>query len=592
MTVWQPPQRFAAMSQPDGNIATPPKYRLRWYQFSLRSLLILTLLVVIGLKITVAWTKHRRMQIAREWVEACLKKKYPDLIAPTLSWSDWASQTACPAHLELPERLIVLRMAVTELETPRQRIAGLKLLLETEMAAALPMLREAEDGERDAEVRTWELRLIGLFRDKKSVDRVAACLADPDARVRAAAADALGLIHCPAYGVPQGYGWDRLFALGSNPPVDLHRLINAAFFGGQPPGVIPSDRQMPGAAIELPDSMRATLETMMLQGATSDERVAAARALVGWPPERYRLRVAEWGVWINCNGQLKLVQSVIDEIPKFVHRTGNTAASLTDRLVEPMSINKPILHLTADRPLAVDLQVLIANGRPWFAFPRPDDFSLSFADDSDNGRAIDAHQLPEASSKSSLMELSPIAEGYPWIVPPHRSYYADIPWAAMDFDRETWSGAIRSLGLRWQSLIVSPQRQPWMTPPPVGNSDRYDWWERLRKVPSSWLSSQGESERFLYYDGPTRWRSPVQVSVERNILHFMGSPVPGTTPEKRRECDGNEDPMVLSTSFKTPKGRGGGCRGFTSRSPAVTPSRKLCPCVKASGTWTSPKSRR
>ena len=29
-------------------------------------------------------------------------------------------------------------------------------------------------------------------------------------------------------------------------------------------------------------------------------------------------------MWINCKGQLKLVQSVIDEIPKFVHRTGKS----------------------------------------------------------------------------------------------------------------------------------------------------------------------------------------------------------------------------------------------------------------------------
>ena len=48
--------------------------------------------------------------------------------------------------------------------------------------------------------------------------------------------------------------------------------------------------------------MRTTLETMMLRGATSDERVAAARALLGWPPAHYRFRVAEWGMWINCDG--------------------------------------------------------------------------------------------------------------------------------------------------------------------------------------------------------------------------------------------------------------------------------------------------
>ena len=148
---------------------------MRWYQYSLRSLLILTLLVAIGLKLTLVWTKHRRMKIAREWVEACLNKKYPDLSKTPEAWGNMPQPTACPAHLEPPERLIVLKLAVTELESPRQRIGGLKLLVENEPAAALPMLREAVDGERDGEVRAWELRLIGLCRDKESLDRVVAC---------------------------------------------------------------------------------------------------------------------------------------------------------------------------------------------------------------------------------------------------------------------------------------------------------------------------------------------------------------------------------------------------------------------------------
>ena len=129
--------------------------------------------------------------------------------------------------------------------------------------------------------------------------------------------------------------------------------------------------------IELPAAMRAALETMMLDGPSSEERMAAARALLAWPPADYRLRVAEWGVWINDGGQLKLAQSVLDEIPPFVHRTGNTVASLSDRLNPIMIITKPIMHFTADRPLAADVEVLIAQGRPWFAYPRPDDFTMA-----------------------------------------------------------------------------------------------------------------------------------------------------------------------------------------------------------------------
>jgi hypothetical protein len=85
---------------------------------------------------------------------------------------------------------------------------------------------------------------------------------------------------------------------------------------------------------------------------------------------------------------------------------------------------------------------------------------------------------------------------------------------------------IVALGLHWQSLIVSPAQRSWMTPPVVDDRLRYGWWERLRSVPSSWVSSQDESERFLYYDGPTRIPSPVKASVKGNRLHLESLPMP------------------------------------------------------------------
>jgi hypothetical protein len=429
-------------------------------------------------------------------------------------------------------------MAVRELETPRQRIAGLKLLVETEPAAALPILRGAFDGEGDGEVRMWELRLIGLCRDKEDVDRVSACLSDRDAGVRAAAADALGLIHCPAYAVPQHHDPD-IAVLASDPPMDVEPLFEKLIFKGKLTPAVQSTRPLPSDAIELPESLRTALETMMLQGATSGERIAAARALVAWPPAHYRLRVAEWGVWVNDSGDLKLVQSVIDEIPKFVHRTGNTAESLGDRIRFesrwPSFITKPILHAIADRPLAADVQVLMTKGRPWFAFPRPDDFTLSVADSVPYRSSTAVNdRLPNTDRSDKAAELCPTAEGYPWLAPPNRSYtvyyYGTFGGVRQQYQQP--SDAISSLGLRWQSLIISPERQQWMTPPPVTPGSRCAWWERLRKVPSSWLSSQGESERFLYYDGPTRLSSPIEVHIGGDILRLTHLPIGGSAADQ------------------------------------------------------------
>ena len=216
-------------------------------------------------------------------------------------------------------------------------------------------------------------------------------------------------------------------------------------------------------------------------------------------------------MWINDGGQLKLAQSVLDEIPPFVHRTGNTLASLSDRLDPRVFIMKPIMHFTADRPLAANVEVLISHGRPWFAYPRPDDFSVVAAPGDGGISGFDKAQVPE---------LQPTAEGYPWLAPPHC-------WCGFISVSVGGNGnEITELGLHWQSLIVSPNRQSWMTPPPIEDRNRYGWWERLRTVPSSWLGSQGESDRFLYYDGPTHMLSPVQVGVKGKRLHLKSLPMP------------------------------------------------------------------
>ena len=79
---------------------------------------------------------------------------------------------------------------------------------------------------------------------------------------------------------------------------------------------------------------------------------------------------------------------------------------------------------------------------------------------------------------------------------------------------------LTALGVRWQSLIISPTKLPWMALPEVGADPRYAWWKRLRDVPCAYVSSRGESERFLYYDGPTLAAPPVNVTLTDNQLHL------------------------------------------------------------------------
>ena len=77
-----------------------------------------------------------------------------------------------------------------------------------------------------------------------------------------------------------------------------------------------------------------------------------------------------------------------------------------------------------------------------------------------------------------------LREGYPWLAPHHRRHGARSGVMGSGLNQ------ITALGVRWQSLIVSPHRLDWMRPPVVGTDPRFQWWARLRKVPASWISSR------------------------------------------------------------------------------------------------------
>ncbi len=133
--------------------------------------------------------------------QACLDQEYPN--CARMEWDKpWPPLPACPVPLDDAERPIVVKMAATRLDSSRERIAGLRLLLESDPESGLNVLRGALGSERDTAVRALLRHLIGLYRDATTADVLRHYLDDPDAGVRAAAADAIGLIHCPAYTRP------------------------------------------------------------------------------------------------------------------------------------------------------------------------------------------------------------------------------------------------------------------------------------------------------------------------------------------------------------------------------------------------------
>jgi hypothetical protein len=131
-------------------------------------------------------------------------------------------------------------------------------------------------------------------------------------------------------------------------------------------------------------------------------------------------------------------------------------------------------------------------------YPRPDEFFLA------PGRVIG---VPTELNPVGLRELGPeLRPGYDWLVPSISPEFLMV------------TRPVSPNGLRWQNLIVSPTRQSWMQPAKVGEEANYAWWKQLREVDCSWICNREESERFLYYDGPTTLRCPVQFAWEKERL--------------------------------------------------------------------------
>lgn len=533
-----------------------PLYPTRWGR---QAFIALALGLMVALVLT-GWPGR----LGRNWAGRELAASMPNVRPSTATSAQllpWFGPPPVrpPDVLPYEQHVRVLSTVVHSRRPTALRTAAIKLLIEDYTAEALPVLLREVGEDNNPAVRATRLRLAGLYRDRDSVPAILPSLGAAEPEVRAAAADALGIIHRPAYLVPNqsmgGFSPDA--ELDTRPPIACWAILRytQSLWDADENGDGIRDADLPRRTVPLADSVRQSLEQMMLRGATSPEREAAARALVGWPPANYRLRVAEWGVWIADDGDgggVKLVQSVLDELPPFVHHTGNPVGDFADRVNRIIFIDKPVLHLTADRPMAVDLEVHIRQGRPWFAYPRPDDFNLStkvhsnrFRCDAPERSDLVKNVLPLASSAvppltigvgqpSSKKQVPPLEsfdrpglaplddprEGYPWLSPHHRRYGSMSGRVGDD------GNLIVGMGLRWQSLIVNPGRLAWMVPPDVGTDPKFRWWAALRDVPCAWVSSRGEAERFVYYDGPTRARAPMTVTVDGDRVQFDAPQVP------------------------------------------------------------------
>jgi hypothetical protein len=456
--------------------------------------------VVLGVAVAgmgVGWPYRLGQRWAAEVSQPVRAGAMPALLRPT--FASW---------LRVDDgRSRVMARAAVRYGDEKQKVRGLKLMAEHVPAEVVTYLPKVAAAERHPAVAAIQVSLIGLARQTVHGPWLESLLTDYRAEVRAAAADALGVLRGPAYQLAEG-GFAPL-TTATDPPIGV---TTSRVLTGE------SDARPPATA-------RGALERLMLTGATAAEREAAARALVGWPPVGYSLRLAEWGVWqtVGAGGAVAPVKAQLESIPPFVHRAGNPAGEFANR-VGPLTVYwKPVIHLTASAPMAVDVQVAVRDGRVWFGFPRPDDFVLALGAGGPLPLPLKTPQAAGAAGvgppvarfdPAGLPPLTGLHTGYPWLLPAHPSYPRGV-WPGRGpgpGDAEELAG----LGLRWQSVIVSPAKLTWMAPPAVGAEGKFAWWSRLREVECSWVSSRGEGERFLYYDGPTMAAAPVVPRVERD----------------------------------------------------------------------------
>ena len=421
-------------------------------------------------------------------------------------------------ELTQDDALCVVRFGITHYSDRRRRTAALALLVEQYPGEVLPLVRELIPRERDRLMRLTMLRLLAMGGKREDLPRFLKLLDSSDADEREVSLDFIGLLGRGGQPpVPQSYNC----AIDSSPPIYATGLL--------PRGAARDEN----VSEMFPPKLRDRLWGISIHGATPDERAAAAQSLVALATcplqDPINVRVAEWGVWLADGAQIKLAQSVLDEIPPFVHRIGDSTASMKDRIIDPgmITVTKPVIHLTATAPLYVNLEVKIRYGRPWFAYPGPDDFT--FEAPYPTGHGPDSGEGVRRLSALDPRGFQPLGEspqGIPWLLP-HRETQG-----AMPMDPEM----ILSWGVRWQTMLLTPDLRAGMRLADVPDDPRFQWWKALRNVPSCYVTSGGETERFIYYDGPTNTCLPVRVGFGRSTLTFTHSKDPrsaGATADDR-----------------------------------------------------------
>ena len=268
--------------------------------------------------------------------------------------------------------------------TRRERLAAFRVLIEQHGCVAPGIINDALQHETDPVMKVWEVRLMGVCLHGGLYDGVEKCLDDPDAEVRAAAADAMGLMY-GMEGHPEATG--ERFMTGmvvpttvSDPPIGLYgsHLSSRYLVAFEPIGVEHADfadaRALRG---EIAGHDDAGGEHGGASGSGADgggicaAGVSIASGGVGGMAGR-----GGGGGWSAARGVVGYtgIRACDGRFDGLAAGGGGTAR----KQAEAGGVHDR--YEAGDSPdgehaLSVKLNVSFQLGRPWFAYPMPDCYS-------------------------------------------------------------------------------------------------------------------------------------------------------------------------------------------------------------------------
>src|SRR5262249_17037373 len=141
--------------------------------------------------------------------------------------------------------------------------------------------------------------------------------------------------------------------------------------------------------------------------------------------------------------------------PSFLPRVCHPSEDAADDLDMTFVWSQNAVFFTTGTPMAVDLQTRMEHGRPWYAYPSPDDLSLPCQWDDliqkGWGTVSARHSMIAKPERYFACLGSPClvsrCNGFPW---------ADNRGTDLDRILSRFGGNLEDLGVRWQSMILAP----------------------------------------------------------------------------------------------------------------------------------------